>query len=201
MNHRELPEYFCWSKIGAEAGESVEGILARKEAARKADGVFLWGIGQPIASSIRALLEVSERPEVLFTDMLGPAKIKDLAPPSVRLWRSAVSALDGTGFVMPQHSRVTSRGDRARHWALVCRSDTSILEAVSGAGFRKAELRNIASGKIPADQQITTAVRYVPNREAAGKRCLVRFRADLTPPFIVELRDPVNLPPPDASVG
>ena len=101
-----LPECFCWSKIGAEAGETVDAIVARKEAARARDGgMFLWGIGQTITNSIRALLERTGDPDVIFTDMVGPAKVKDSAPASRVLWRMGRSALVRPSKI--PHSRMT----------------------------------------------------------------------------------------------
>src|SRR5947207_486961 len=54
----DIPPFFCWSKVGDEAGEPIARIIARKEAARAADGgVFLWGIGQSVGAGVRLLTE------------------------------------------------------------------------------------------------------------------------------------------------
>jgi hypothetical protein len=42
-----IPNAFVWTKIQADAGESVRQILYRKEQERLAgDGSFWWGIGE-----------------------------------------------------------------------------------------------------------------------------------------------------------
>ena len=44
-----IPNYFCWTKIGTEAGETIESILLRKELERISNnGIFLWGVGNSI---------------------------------------------------------------------------------------------------------------------------------------------------------
>ena len=190
----ELPEFFCWSRLGAEAGESVAAIIARKEVARALDdGRFLWGIGQKVGPAIRALLERVERPDVIFTDMLSVPKPRDANPASTVLWRAGVD-LDGVPTALPGHSLVTSRGDRTEHFALVCRSDEPLDTQPPGHEFRKCDVRNIASGKVPADQQNTTTVRYSPDPGSTGRHYRVRFRAELVPPYFVTLGDPVEVP-------
>ena len=37
MNSTNLPDVFCWTKMGTEAGQSLENIIARKEAERDAE--------------------------------------------------------------------------------------------------------------------------------------------------------------------
>lgn len=190
----ELPKFFCWSRLGAEAGESVAAIIARKEVARALDdGRFLWGIGQPVDAAIRALIGRVERPEVIFTDMLSSPKPRDANPSSTVLWRAGIG-LDGLPTALPLHSLVTSRGDRPKHFALVCHSDEPLDKQLPGPEFRKCDVRNISSGKVPADQQNTTTVRYSPDPGGTGRRYLVRFRAELVHPYLVALRDPVEVP-------
>jgi hypothetical protein len=49
QNH--LPEAFVWTRFGTEAGQTIDRILARKEAERIANGgLFLWGIGNSVAT-------------------------------------------------------------------------------------------------------------------------------------------------------
>ena len=44
-----LPDLFCWTKYGTEAGEDIGAILERKESERLASGgTFLWGVGNAI---------------------------------------------------------------------------------------------------------------------------------------------------------
>ena len=44
---------FVWSVIGGDAGESVDHIVARKEAERRAGrGEFWWGLGTPLGDGV-----------------------------------------------------------------------------------------------------------------------------------------------------
>jgi hypothetical protein len=53
-----LPGFFCWTRIGPEAAEPIQGILRRKEQERVANGgVFLWGIGNAVGPSLSELLD------------------------------------------------------------------------------------------------------------------------------------------------
>jgi hypothetical protein len=50
------PAAFVWTKIQAEAGETLDRILGRKELERLAgNGSFWWGIGESKARAIRVL--------------------------------------------------------------------------------------------------------------------------------------------------
>ncbi len=82
--------------------------------------------------------------------MLSSPKRIDASPDSTVLWRSGFG-LDGEPIVLPPRSLVTSRGDRRSHWALVCESDGPINAQEPGPAFTKAEVRNLVSGKVPAE--------------------------------------------------
>jgi hypothetical protein len=73
---RELPEAFCWTKYGAEAGEAASSILRRKELERLATGgIFLWGIGNAIGPSLEQLLGQACEPKVALPRCcLGPQR-------------------------------------------------------------------------------------------------------------------------------
>src|SRR5438045_3967093 len=119
-----LPECFCWTRFGTEAAETIESIFARKERERISnDGVFLWGIGNAIGPSMKELVRLNSHPEVLFSPIKSPAKLNDISPSAVAVWTEGV-ALDGSQFVLPDNSLVTSRYDptapREAHFALVC---------------------------------------------------------------------------------
>lgn len=122
-----LPDAFCWTRFGTEAGEPIERILERKENERLANsGLFYWGIGNSVAPGIAELLRRCSRPEVLFSPIKGRPRQTDVTPPSVVMWTRA-EGLSGETFDLPQTVRVTSRSsDRAAgaaHYALVCRSE------------------------------------------------------------------------------
>ena len=65
-----LPTIFCWTRFGAEAGETIETILERKERERQANrGVYFWGIGNSVAPGIAELVRRTTSPEVLFSSI------------------------------------------------------------------------------------------------------------------------------------
>jgi len=46
---KKLPNNFCWTRMGVEAGEELDRILFRKEYERKLNGgIFTWGIGSAL---------------------------------------------------------------------------------------------------------------------------------------------------------
>src|ERR1043166_3534455 len=122
-----IPRAFVWSKFGVEAGEPVSGILKRKERERRLNaGIFLWGIGNNVASAIR-LLAKDDFPEVLFSPIISAPRVCDISPSEVVVWTKA-EGLDGSPFEIPHGSVVTSRmGARKRcHFALVCYSEAEL---------------------------------------------------------------------------
>lgn len=91
-----IPEYFCWTRYGTEAGESIDMILKRKEEERlQNDGVFLWGIGNSIGPAIKELLTKTDTPKVLFSPITTKARDVDRAPECTVQWTSG-RALDGS---------------------------------------------------------------------------------------------------------
>lgn len=192
------PDWFCWSKFGTEAGEPVERILARKEQERRQNGgVFLWGIGTSIWPSLRALLEVTNSPNVVFTPMLSrPAKI-DVAPECVAVWTAAVG-MDGSRFEIPRYSKVSSRfspGRQRRHFALVCSSESEIRDnSVEGQRLYRSELRNFRNGTELGASQVTSVVRRVPSIRTSERPHRVAFVANLVYPYLIELQGPAVVP-------
>jgi hypothetical protein len=186
-----VPTFFCWSKFGDEAGESVPGILARKEAERdNNDGVFLWGIGSSIAPSLRELLRHEPNPKVLFTPMLSPPAQRDVKPRAVAVWHSA-KTMEGLNYLVPQHSLVTSRAEPERtprrHYALVCRSDRPITRDEVAPWFDDADVRNLRTGALVGASQVTSVVRLMDEGRRGHKRYRVAFTAELDPPYFVTL--------------
>lgn len=193
----DLPEAFCWTKFGVEAGESQLAILERKELERASDGgVFLWGIGNSIRPSLIALLAASSMPEVVFTPMLSVPLIVDAQPDQVVRWTRA-RGLDGDPFVMPDHSRVTSRqrpGKRS-HYALVCSSETRIGVPADAPRFASEQVCNLQTGNPVGASQVTSVVkRLSAAAPAQRRRYLIAFRAMLVRPYFVELTSPRAVP-------
>jgi hypothetical protein len=193
-----LPECFCWTRFGTEAGEPITHILERKEAERAAnDGVFVWGIGNAVGPSIRELVRRGPKPEVLFSPIKSPAKTQDVSPPAVVAWIGG-ETLDGEPFCLPEHSLVTSRYDpaspRSGHYALVCFSRAPITPARAGGKIVFNALRNIRTGRPIGASQVTAVVEH---RRSSAEESLaydVAIRAELVYPYFVRLQQPVVLP-------
>src|SRR5208283_70677 len=122
-NYLNLPNCFCWTRFGSEAGQGIEQILRRKEEERIANnGVFLWGIGNSVGTAMAELVRRCGRPEVLFSPIKSSAKSSDALPESVVAWTRAETVY-GEEFSLPAHSLVTSRQSVAfpklTHYALV----------------------------------------------------------------------------------
>ena len=198
LTERSVPDVFCWTKFGAEAGEQAPSIMRRKELERlRNSGVFLWGIGNSIRPSLPALLALTDCPEVLFTPMRSQAAKKDAAPEGLVAWTGAVG-WDGHPYQLPAHTLVTSRHDvsspRSNHFALVCRSDRPLSTDLAGtASVDPDEVRNINSGSSVGSSQVTSVVRR--SGKALGRSSYpVAVRARLVYPYFVRLTSPVVVP-------
>lgn len=192
----DLPDAFCWTKYGDEAGEAISSILRRKDAEREANGgLFLWGIGTSIRPSLLKLLSDLPAPEVIFSPMLSAPTPRDVSPKAVAVWHRA-RGLDGELFELPPHTMVTSRLDvgvhSKRHYALVCESSAPLAHD-DGFATRQwiddALLRNLASGRPLGGSQVTSVVRRTLASESPRRRYRVGFRATLQYPYFVELFD------------
>jgi hypothetical protein len=122
-----LPLHFCWTRYGTEAGETIEQILARKEQERLANGgTFLWGIGNAISRlSMLELLRVEPQPEAVFSPIRNKPSKKDVNPSCVVMW-TVGQTLNGCRYELPAGSVVTSHGQRTKHYALVCSSQSPL---------------------------------------------------------------------------
>src|SRR5258706_16407972 len=125
-----LPELFCWTRFGTEAGQSVEQIFARKEQERAANaGTFFWGIGNAIGPSMLELLRRTDSPEAVFSPIQSRPRREDARPTSVVAGTQA-HTLWGDEYRLPGQSLITSRFDlvkpRAKHYALVYYSENRI---------------------------------------------------------------------------
>src|SRR5438552_3133684 len=99
-----LPQHFCWTKFGSEAGQTADQILRRKEEERRGnDGVFLWGIGNSLGNAVHELVRRSSRPEILFSPIKAVPRTCDSDPHEVLAWRSA-ETFRGEQFALPPWS-------------------------------------------------------------------------------------------------
>lgn len=190
-----LPESFCWSRFGTEAGETVGQILARKELERRRNkGVFLWGIGSAIGPSVKELLRIQQAPEVVFSPISSRPRLVDVAPAETVAWMAARD-LDGHSVALPRWSKVTSRaptGPRPpRHYALICHSDVSLQLDPNPPFLRMAQLQNLRTHNKVGASQVTAVVRYANSRKTEGPAYAIALRVRLVAPFFVVLADPL----------
>ena len=190
-----LPHSFCWTRFGTEAGETIQAILARKEAERQASGgVFFWGIGNSIAPAVAELVRRADEPEVLFSPIRSRPRHVDVAPGCVVRWTLA-EALSGEAFELPSHASITSRWHPARpgvaRYALVC-SSALPLEIAAAERLNFGALRNLRSGAPLGASQVTAVVRRA-DACRGGSEYSVAFRAALVAPYFVRLRRPMPL--------
>lgn len=193
-----LPEFFCWTRFGTEAGQPIEQIFARKEQERIANqGVFFWGIGNAIGPSLLELLRRSQTPEAVFSPIQSAPRMEDASPSSVVAWTKA-ETLSGEEYRLPEHSLITSRFDplkpKSRHYALVCYSTTRITIGPSSEQIHFGALRNLLTSRPVGASQVTAVVHMAAsggNRKNATYD--IAFRAQLAPPYFVLLGGPVPL--------
>jgi hypothetical protein len=193
-----LPDCFCWTRFGTEAGQLAEQILLRKEQERAANGgCFFWGIGNAIGPSMFELLRRTEAPQVVFSPIRSVPRRDDAMPSSVVAWTEA-QTLSGEAYQLPAHSLITSRWDtsrpRAKHYALVCYSEIPIKTGGPSERIQFAGLRNLLTGRPVGASQVTSVVCLNPT--APGEKGLsyeVAFRAQLMPPYFVVLQTPAPL--------
>lgn len=189
-----LPDIFCWTRFGTEAGETIEAILERKDRERRdTDGMFLWGIGNSVAPAMLELLQRVKRPEVLFSAIKSPPRRVDVAPAKLVEYRTGIT-MDGRRLDLPSTIHVHGGSGTEKmnpRYALVCRSANRLALGDHGRLVFE-ELSNLLSGNSIGASQVTAVVR---RREALGigRPYLVAMRAELCEPFFVRLSDPVDL--------
>jgi hypothetical protein len=186
-----LPNLFCWTKYGTEAGEEIGAILARKEAERLAgDGTFLWGIGNAIGPSVETLIAQAAQPQVVFTPMRSRPAARDVTPAQVAVWHRGIG-LDGEPYELADFSCVTSRisPTRSYHYALVCRSDEPLGDSdLRGPSFASTHVRNLRSGSKVGASQVTCVVRRIGCALGlAPSNYKVTLIAGLVAPYFVRL--------------
>ncbi len=191
----QIPRYFCWTRFGTEAAQTITQILERKEEERQqASGIFLWGIGSAVGQSILTLLGLSEAPEVLFSEIKSPPRPADVHPPAVAAWTDA-RGLCGEPFDLPEQALVTSRFDPASpkrtHYALVCHSEQPLVLSCSGVRLQFRALRNLATQRPVGASQVTAVVEYLGEQSSGSPQYTVSMRAHLVPPYFIRLHRPI----------
>ena len=198
-----LPEWFCWTRFGTEAGQVVDEILRRKEEERIANaGVFFWGIGNAIGPSIRELLLRTAAPDVLFSPIKSVPRPQDVAPAAIVAWTSA-ETLTGERFLLPESSLVTSRYDlespRERRYALVCSSTVPLRDSFCEDKINLSGVRNLITGRPVGSSQVTAVVqRACPQSDLASNYDIL-IRAKLVCPYFIRLRAPLLLTKTDVN--
>jgi hypothetical protein len=190
MNKNQTPNAFVWTKVQAEAGQSLDRILNRKELERKSGGTFWWGIGESKAEKVMLLVAQQPCVAVLFTKMLSSPNLRDSDPEDVLLWEAYETAAGK--IPLPPHAIVTSRAHdrkgslKSRHYALVCANQRCIL-GNGGGTLDSGALRNVGSnGKSVGSSQVTAVVeRTTYNGE--GQSYPITTRATLIAPYAVQL--------------
>jgi len=195
-----FPDYFCWTRCGAEGGQTIDYIVHRKEQERVANkGLFLWGIGNPLGPSVKELLRRTAAPDVFFSPIKGAARRVDSSPQSVVAWTRAETA-DGLAWVLPANSLVTSRQDvtapKETHYALVCFSKTPLEFRATGTQIAADKLRNILTGTPPGASQVTAIVQLGGSTDFRQRLYDVLFRAQLVSPYFIRLRQPTPIARP-----
>lgn len=190
-----IPDIFCWTRFGTEAAEPIEHILERKERERRwTSGVFYWGVGNSVASSIAELVRRRDRPAVLFSPIKSRPRPIDVSPPALVMWQVAETP-DGERFDLPTSVLVTSRGRAATarpHYALVCSSEYPLVLGDVGR-LSIGALRNLLSGRPVGASQVTAVVKYDGDVSLRGHQYRVSIRAALVPPYFVRLHEPIAI--------
>ncbi|MBT2117787.1 hypothetical protein KK141_17280 [Dyella sp. LX-66] len=195
-----VPSIFCWTKMGAEAGQSLDDILRRKDLERQCGrGVFAWGIGNSVGPAIhyaRTQVAIDEL-FALFTPMKSAPKLIDSAPSQILMWTSYYTSENGTS-TLPAHMLVTSRGsagsgsEKRTHYALFCQSEESLLDQTGLGAIDQHAVCNLISSNPVGASQVTSVVRH-DDRLATTPTYPVRFKARLTQSGFVRLADPIVL--------
>lgn len=189
-----LPEIFCWTKMGAEAGQSLDDIVKRKELERLAGhGVFAWGIGNSLGKAPELARQSTKHEiDVLFTPMKSVAKEIDTSPSEVLVW---LGYFDSHGSVknLPAHMLITSRGgqNKKAHYALLCHSKDSLLSQSNDIAFSALNTRNYMTGNPVGASQVTSVVKSTQSMEPIAPDYSVRFRAKFYADGFVKLAEPV----------
>lgn len=188
---------FVWSKIGPDAGESLDEIIARKEKKRVAGGgIFWWAIGNSLGPAIhKAARSAGGTLPILFSPILSSPKPHDVAPEKIVLWKKWEDE-NRNIYDVPPYVRVTSRAtDRRRHYALVCHSDKPLFINGNGRRFDPSMCETL-SGKKPGASQVTALLRGNINDPHPSRAYRIAFSATLVVPYVAKLVQGEIMDPP-----
>jgi hypothetical protein len=194
-----IPDAFCWTRMGTEAGQTLEAIVQRKEWERQAgNGLFVWGIGSALGNGIELLVRQGE-PYVVFSRMRSSPKKQDVRPSSILLWLGYETS-DRSFRLLPEHLFVTSRGEtpgrqeKRAHYALFCYSEEPLFVSEPRGSIDVDSLCNLTTERPLGFSQVTAVVRQKSARTNSGKSLYpVDLVARLAPPFFARLALPVTL--------
>ena len=196
---KKLPRTFCWTRMGAEAGQTLDSIIYRKELERASDnGIFIWGIGNSLGDRIWKFVDNIKRPKVLFSEIKSKAKVIDANPDKIYQWTYYRDRY-GNCKKLPRHSLVLSRAYsksaiKSKHYALVCFKNKKI----TGEKWQKinfANLKNIYSEKKKLGySQVTAIVEPNGNELKNSLNYDVVFSAELKEPYFITLLNPLEVP-------
>lgn len=190
-------EFVCWSRMQAEAGQTLDEIVARKELERQAGGgCFMWGVGNPPALIARPLARAQVPVRAVFSIMKSRPKPVDAQPSRTVVWRRYIDA-EGIERTLPAYALVTSRGDSAggakrMHFALMCHSPEP-LAIQHGEAFDPSAFRNASGTGAPVGASQVTALLKRVAADATVSDYESNFTAWLTASYWVRLLDPVEL--------
>ncbi len=172
----EKLDAFCWSKMGTEAGQTLDDIIRRKEIERIANlGIFTWGIGNSLGDAVGLLAVKYNNPMAVFTPMKSKPKQIDVTPGEIFLWNGYYDK-NGTIRDLPQYSFLTSRANsekqrKKNHFALICYSDQPITQKYTST-LDSSKLVNFKSGKSVGSSQVTAVVKNAKISKEGKSKCL-----------------------------
>jgi hypothetical protein len=177
----------------AEAGQTLDTIVARKERERQqGDGLFFWGVGNAPSKRLPEVVSQQIPVNVVFSVMRSAPKKEDAKPSGVVRWWTY---LDHQGNLreIPEHTVVTSKamtakGPKTKHYALMCFSDTPLI-LTEGPPFDPEAFRNLnlAQSRIGFTQVTALVQRVASDGETAYR---VNLRAQLVGSYWIPLFDP-----------
>ena len=179
-------------RFQADAGQTINQILRRKDFERQAGGTFWWGIGESKGRMIRLLAEKNPRPTVIFSLMLTRPHRRSSNPDGVLLWDAYKTETGGTERLPPHAVVISGAHDSAgnqksTYYSLVCAGPDSIYNSDSGT-LNIAMLRNFGdNGRPIGPSQVTAVAERTTARSSASLHYPVTARATLVAPFAVKL--------------
>ena len=209
-DEQPLHPYVCWTRMQADAGQSLPSIVQRKECERRhGGGYFFWGVGNAPALAINPLAREHARVPVIFSEMKSKPKPADTHPAQVLAWRRYLD-LDGTGHALPDHVLVTSKAtithsNKLRgYYALMCFTDTPLELSEDGASFNHLFYRNFSEQSAPVGpSQVTALLKLADASDDIAPALTTSYQADLqawlTGSYWVRLSDPVLVQPEQLS--